>query len=60
MTKIICKDGKGCYLTTGKEYELLKPIDKYNFVRVKNDLGIVIDYHLSRFKEPNNDRKTKK
>lgn len=48
--KVICTNGKGCYLTTDKEYELLKPIDKYNTVRVKNDLNIIIDYHLSRFK----------
>ncbi len=51
MSKVICINGNGYYLTTGKEYERIKVTYKYNFIRVKNDVGIIMDYPSRRFKE---------
>ena len=53
MNIVICTDGKDCFLTTGKEYEVINVNDKYNFIRVVNDLGNIFDYDLYRFKEKN-------
>lgn len=54
MNSVICIDGKNCNLTTGKKYEHIKASYKGNFIRVKNDVGIILDYPARKFREATN------